>query len=412
MSKVCNQCGKSSTSSELRGAPFFVCDTCYREIESYSIFLHPEDMETLGIKQEDKLFSTAENWNADKKKKKKKPTLTPRRIHNKLNEYVIAQESAKKVLSVASYNHYKKINQTKLTCVKSNILLLGPTGCGKTLLAQTLAKVLDVPLAIVDATGLTESGYVGDDIPNILASLYRKTKEDLNLTEKGIVFIDEIDKLRVKETSRKDISGEGVQQGLLKLIEGSKVNVTLGSGMSKHEMTIDTSKILFICSGSFAGLEKIINKRLGKKASIGFGASITKKEIKDNPLKYAETEDFVKFGMIPELLGRLPVVTCLEELSEENLIQIIKEPKDSLLKQFNELLKSDDTELKFTKGALKAIAQKAKKNKTGARGLRAIIEKVLLDTMYEVPSIKGKKIVTVTKNIVENNLTPKVKFKK
>lgn len=340
-------------------------------------------------------------------KEKEEKVLTPIQIHKKLDEYIIGQEEAKKVLSVAAYNHYKKVKHDS-KCVKSNILLLGPTGCGKTLFAQTLAKILDVPLAITDATGLTEAGYVGNDVESILGKLLVEAGNDLRKAEKGIVFIDEIDKIK-KDLSPKgrDISGEGVQQALLKLIEGSEVNFIPGNpkSMRAEEITMDTSKILFICAGSFAGIEGLIGHRKIEKTSIGFGKKVEADnvELKDILTKVTTT-DLENFGIIPELLGRLPIVASLKELRVEELSRILTEPKEAIISQFKELLDLDEVKLTFTKGAIEEIASLAIKNKTGARGLRSIVEKILLDSMYYLPDSEDKVLKITKKFIVDKKV--------
>ena len=342
--------------------------------------------------------------------------LKPEEIHAVLDDYVIGQDAAKKALSVAVYNHYKRILASKNSDVelqKSNILMLGPTGSGKTLLAQTLARLLNVPFAIADATTLTEAGYVGEDVENILLKIIQAADYDIERAQYGIIYIDEIDKIAKKQnTNSRDVSGESVQQGLLKLLEGAEVEVPVGA-TSKNAMvpltTINTRNILFICGGAFPNLEGIIKKRLMKKTSIGFGADLKDRfDEEENIIAQVTNEDLREYGFIPEFIGRLPMIFTLEGLTKEMLVKILKEPKNAILKQYQKLLELDEVKLEFDEGALEAIAEQALKKKTGARALRAIIEKFMLDIMYEIPKADTIGSVTITRDYIENHGNPEI----
>ena len=354
------------------------------------------------------------------KEKKEKPALdiraipAPHKIKASLDEYVVGQEKAKKVISVAVYNHYKRVatdTMDEIEIEKSNILMIGPTGSGKTYLVKTLAKLLDVPLAIADATSLTEAGYIGDDIESVVSKLLAAAGNDVEKAEKGIIFIDEIDKIaKKKNTNSRDVSGESVQQGMLKLLEGAEVEVPVGAN-SKNAMvplaTVNTRNILFICGGAFPDLDEIIKERLTKTASIGFNSELKDKYDKDTDiLSKVTVEDIRKFGMIPEFIGRLPIICTLQGLSKDMLVKILKEPKNAILKQYQKLLELDEVKLEFTDDALDAIAEKAMKRDTGARALRSIIEDFMLDIMYEIPKDDNIGRVTITREYIEGTGGP------
>lgn len=403
---TCSFCGRAQDEVDklIAGPDVFICNEC---IDVCNEIVQEELSETDIPVEEENVYST----------------LKPKDIKKHLDDYIIGQDYAKKVLSVAVHNHYKRIdapeslNDESVELQKSNVIMMGPTGSGKTLVAQTLAKILNVPFSMADATTLTEAGYVGDDVENILVNLVQAADYDIEKAQRGIIYIDEIDKIARKSDSAsltRDVSGEGVQQALLKIIEGTVASIPPKGGRKHPQqdlVKIDTTNILFVCGGAFVGLDRVVKSRAGKKG-IGFGANLSEdKRSHSELLEAVQPEDLLKFGLIPELVGRLPVIAPLRELDEDDLVRILKEPKNALTRQFSKLFSFEDVTLSFNEDALLAVARKAIERKSGARGLRSVLEEAMLDVMYDVPSIENIQEVVITEEVITNGDYPVILYK-